>query len=50
MELIINELANKDHFANDRQYNAGLKLIREYGYLYVCSNPDVKYYCMCNGF
>lgn len=50
MELIINELANKDHFTNDRQYNAGLKLIKEYGYLYVCGNPDVKYYCMCNGF
>lgn len=46
MELIINELANKDHFANDRQYNAGLKLIREYGYLYVCGDPAVKYYCM----
>ena len=27
MELIINELANKDYFTNDRQYNAGLKLI-----------------------
>lgn len=49
MELIINELANKDHFTNDRQYNIGLKLIRENGYLYVCGNPDVKYYCMCNG-
>lgn len=50
MELIINELANKDHFTNGRQYNTGLKLIREYGYSYVSSNPDVKYYCMCNGF
>lgn len=50
MELIINELANKDHFTNDRQYNTGLKLIREYGYSYVSSNPAVKYYCMCNGF
>lgn len=49
MERIINELANKDHFTNDRQYNIGLKLIRENGYLYVCGNPDVKYYCICNG-
>lgn len=49
MERIINELANKDHFTNDRQYNIGLKLIREYGYFYVSSNPAVKYYCMCNG-
>lgn len=50
MELIINELVNKDHFTNDRQYNAGLKLIRENGYSSVSSDPDVRYYCMCNGF
>ncbi len=50
MELIINELANKDHFTNDRQYNVGLKLIKEYGYSYVSSNSAVKYYYMCNGF
>ncbi len=50
MELIINELANKDYFTNDRQYNTGLKLIRENGYASVSSDPDVRYYCMCNGF
>lgn len=44
MELIINELANKDHLTNDRQYNAGLKLIGENGYASVSSNPDVRYY------
>lgn len=49
MESIINELARKDNFTNDRQYNAGLKLIREYGYSYASSDPAVKYYCMCNG-
>lgn len=50
MESIINELARKDNFTNDKQYNAGLKLIRGYGYSYVSSNPAVRYYCMCNGY
>lgn len=49
MESIINELARKDNFTNDKKYNVGLKLIREYDYSYVSSNPAVKYYCMCNG-
>lgn len=42
MESIINELAKKDNFTNDKQYNSGLRLIREMGYL--------KYYCICNGY
>lgn len=50
VESFINDLARKDHFTKDNQYNAGLKLIRQYGYNYVCEEPDVKYYCMCNGF
>lgn len=50
MELIINELARKDKFTNDKQYNSGLRLIREMGYRYVSGEPDVKYYCMCNGY
>lgn len=50
MESIINKLARNDNFTNDNQYNSGLKLIREYGYLYVCDNLDVEYYCMCNGY
>lgn len=50
MESIINELARKDNFTNDKQYNSGLKLIREMGYRHVCGEPDVKYYCMCNGY
>ena len=31
MEPIINELARKDNFTNDKQYNSGLRLIREMG-------------------
>ena len=31
MELIINELARKDNFTNDKQYNSDLRLIREMG-------------------
>ncbi len=50
MESLIDKLAIKDHLTNDMQYNRGLKLIRENGYLYVCGNPNVKYYCMCNGY
>ena len=50
MESIINELVRKDNFTNDKQYNSGLKLIREMGYRYVREEPDVKYYCMCNGY
>lgn len=50
MESIINELARKDNYTNDKQYNSGLKLIKEMGYRYVSGEPDVKYYCMCNGY
>ena len=50
MESTINELARKDNFTNDKQYNSGLKLIREMGYRYVREELDVKYYCMCNGY
>ncbi len=46
----IDQLAEKDHYTNDTQYNAGLKLLRENGYLYVCGHTDVKYYCKCNGY
>ena len=45
----IDKLAEKDNFTNDKQYN-GLKLIIENGYIYVCAESDVKYYCMCNGY
>lgn len=50
MESIINELAKKDNFTNDKQYNSGLRLIREMRYRHVSGEPDVKYYCMCNGY
>lgn len=50
MESIINELARKDNFTNDNQYNSGLRLIREWGYRHVSTEPAVKYYCMCNGY
>lgn len=50
MESIINELARKDNFTNDKQYNSGLRLIREMGYRHVSGEPDIKYYCMCNGY
>ena len=50
MESIINELARKDNFTNDKQYNSGLRLIREMGYCHVSGEPDVKYYCICNGY
>lgn len=46
----IDKLAEKDNFTKDQQYNHGLKLIRECGYIHVCGDPDVKYYCMCNGY
>ena len=44
------ELAKKDNFTNDKQYNSGLRLIREMGYRHVSGEPDAKYYCMCNGY
>lgn len=46
----INQLAEKDHYTNDIRYNAGLKLLRENGYLYIYGHPDVEYYCKCNGY
>lgn len=46
----INQLAEKDHYTNDIRYNAGLKLLRENNYLYICGHPDVEYYCQCNGY
>lgn len=46
----IDQLAEKDHSTNDTRYNAGLKLLRENGYLYICGHPDVEYYCKCNGY
>ena len=50
MESIINELVRKDNFTNDKRDNSGLRLIREMGYSHVCGEPNVKYYCMCNGY
>lgn len=52
MKIDIDELAEKDHFTQDGKYNSGLRLIREYGYIYVYGggDPDVKYYCMCNNY
>lgn len=43
-------LVEKDHYTNDIRYNSGLKLLKENSYLFVCGNPDVEYYCMCNGY
>lgn len=44
----INEFARKDFTTNDREYNTGLKLIKEHGYSLVAGIKEVKYYCMCN--
>lgn len=44
----IKKFALRDHFTKDTEYNAGLKLIRMYGYLQVCEVKEVKYYCLCN--
>ena len=46
----IDRLVEKDHYTNDIRYNSGLKLLKENSYLFVCGNPDVEYYCMCNGY
>lgn len=45
----IDEFAKKDHRTKDKEYNNGLRKIREYGYIAVCAEPEVKYYKMCNG-
>lgn len=47
-EKEINEHANKDFTTNDKKYNLGIKLIKEYGYSLVAGIKEVKYYCMCN--
>lgn len=47
-EKEVSEYAHKDVTTNDKVYNIGLKLIREYGYLGMCTDKAVKYYCMCN--
>lgn len=44
----IDEYARKDFTTNDKEYNIGLKLIREYGYFGMRTNKSVRYYCMCN--
>ena len=44
----IDEFARKDFITNDREYNIGLKLIKEYGYSLVEGIKEVKYYCMCS--
>lgn len=44
----INEYAREDFKTKDKEYNMGLKLIREYGYSLVTGNKEVEYYCMCN--
>ena len=46
---ILKKWQNKNHITFDNEYNVGLRAIREYGYLAVCTRPEVKYYCMCNG-
>lgn len=47
-EKNIDNFANQNYFTNDTQYNHGLRLIHKYGYVNICENDDVKYYCMCN--
>lgn len=42
MESIINELARKDNFTNDKQYNSGLRLIREMGYRHVSGEHELE--------
>lgn len=42
MESIINELARKDNFTNDKQYNSGLMLIIEMGYCHVSGEPELE--------
>lgn len=44
----IDEFVRNDFITKDKEYNIGLKLIREYGYSLVCGDKEVKYYCMCN--
>lgn len=44
----IDEFARKDFTTNDREYNIGLELIKEYGYSLVAGIQEVEYYCMCN--
>lgn len=44
----IDEFARKDFITNDRDFNIGLKLIREHGYSLVAGTKEVEYYCMCN--
>lgn len=44
----IDEYVRKDFTTNDKEYNTGLKLIREFGYSGMCTDKAVKYYCMCN--
>lgn len=46
----IDECAEKDHKTKDTKYNSGLRMIRKNGYECVAEHPDVRYYCMCNGF
>ena len=44
----IDKFARKDFKTNDREYNIGLELIKEYGYSLVAGIQEVEYYCMCN--
>lgn len=44
----IDEYARKDFKTNDKEYNTGLKLIKEYGYSLMAGIKEVEYYCMCN--
>ena len=44
----VENFAKSDHPTNDAAYNDGLDLIRRYGYEFVCTNQNVRYYIQCN--
>lgn len=46
--ILIEEQVRGDFETQDTTYNKGLNLIKEYGYRFVSSKPEVKYWCMCN--
>lgn len=45
----LDECARQDYYTNDLRYNEGLRLIRDYGYRNVRTQPSVEYYAFCNG-
>lgn len=44
----IDEFSRKDYATKDKEYNIGLKLIKEHGYSLVVGIKEVEYYIMCN--